>query len=525
MLLPVRLLGSLLATVLTLALAPLGAAPAQAADRATITGVALDPSGKPLPNVHWDIRALEGGFWTSPLQFGPRVTDAKGRFTFSMPLGGKYRICFADTYYGQVDSPTHFWQPEVRHRDTCWPNATSVETAQTWTPTAQDSAKTFTVKLPKQGLGMAPVDPFIVGTYEVGQPLTIVGQEGWRPTNATFSYQWVAQTNNAPAAPIAGATKATFTPTAAQNGKWVFAHVTASRPGYKPATLTTPVSKAGGTHVKVTSPLKIAGTAKPGSTLTASFGRPGNTYSEISWFVDGVPQPEATAYDASTARFKVTAAHTGARVEARMKIYRTNDQGYIDGSDAFGRVQVQVPGSRPAQALPQASAPSGESAVGRVLKAPTDVTADPDATVKHQWLRGKKAIKGATKPRYKLKKADLGKKIKVRVTVTRPGWWGKYVTTSKPQVAKRALKKGRVTLVGKAKVGKKLTVRTPGWGPKPVTVRIQWLRNGSTVKGARKAAYKVVKADRGAVLKARVTVKKAKYATVTKTSQGRKVTR
>lgn len=521
-----RLLGTLLATALSLLLLPLGSTPAHATTRASFTGVALDPAGKPLPNVLWDIRVLEDGRWTSPLQFGPRVTDARGRFTFTMPLGGQYRVCFEDSYYGFADTTSRYWQPEVRHRDTCWPNASSVETARTWAPTASDATKTFTVTMPKQGLGMAPVAPFIVGTYELGEPLTIVGQEGWRPTNATFTYQWMTQADGAAATPIPGAAGATFTPTSAQDGKWLYAQVTASRPGYKPATMTTPVTRAGGSnHVKLTSPLKVTGNATPGSTLTASFGRPANTYSEISWFVDGVPQPDSTAYDASTGSFKLTAAHSGARIDARVKIYRTGEDGYVDGSDAYHRVQVQVSGSRPAQTLPAAPAPSGEPAVGRVLTAPTDVTADPAAQVRYQWVRGAKAVKGATQPRYKLTRSDLGKKVKVRVTVTRPGWWSTYVTTSKATVAKRALKKGKVAIAGKARVGSKLTARTPGWGPRPVTVRHQWLRNGTPVKGATRSAYQVVRADRGTVLKVRVTVRKAGHAPVTRTSKGRKVAR
>ncbi|MBE7325685.1 hypothetical protein IEQ44_13615 [Nocardioides sp. Y6] len=519
-----RPLRTLLVTALTLVVVPSGLAPAHATDEATITGVARDPDGTPLPNVTWTIHAYEDGEWTSPLQFGPRLTDGQGRFEWEMPLGGQYRVCFHDTYYGNATTPGSYWQPEVRHRDTCWPNATSVESAQTWTPTARDSSKTFAVTMPVQGLGMAPVDPFIVGTYEIGEPLTIVGQEGWRPTNATFSYQWWSSTDG-PAAPIPGATGATYVPTPADEGKWVYAQVTASRPGYKPAALVTPLSRAGGVHVRPTSPLAITGDAVAGGTLTASFGRPGNTYSEIDWFVDGVPQPEHKTYDSDRATFPVAGAHAGARVEARMRIYRRDAEGhYVDGSDASQRAQVQVAGERRAQPLPPAPAPAGEPAIGRTLAAPS-VTADPAATVQHQWIRGGKAVKGATSPRYKLTKADLGKKVKVEVTVTRPGWWGTYVTTSEGTVAKRALKKGNVKVVGKARVGQKLKARTPGWGPKPVKIRFQWLRNGKAIKGAKKKAYKIKKADRGKKLKVRVTVKKPMFATVTKTSKGRKVRR
>lgn len=519
-----RPLRTLLVTALALALVPWGLSPAHAAEgNATIVGVARDTNGKPLPNINWSIQAYEDGEWSDPLRFGPRLTDAKGRFDWDMPVGGKYRVCFFDTYYDEVSAPGSYWQPEVRHRDTCWPNATSVESAKTWTPTTPGSSKTFTVTMPTQGLGMAPVQPFIDGTYELGQPLTIVGQEGWRPTNATFTYQWWAG-DDGPASPIPGATGATFVPTADHAGQWIYAKVTASLPGYKPASMWTYLSQAGGNHVKPTSPLSITGKAEPGHTLTASFGKPANTYSEINWFVDGLPQPDHTSYDSASSTFPVTTVHAGARVEARMRVYLHNEVGYIDGSDAFQRAQVQVAGQRPVKALPPAPAPAGEPAVGRVLKAPS-VTADPDATVQHQWMRGTKAIKGATKPSYKVKKADLNKLVKVRVTVTRPGWWDTYVTTSKATVAKRALKKGKVKVVGQARVGKKLRARTPGWGPKPVKVRFQWLRNGQPVKGAKKATYKVKKADRGKTVKVRVTVKKPKFATVTRTSKGRRVKR
>lgn len=523
-----RSLGSLfrpfVVAAFALVLLPLAATPAQAAT-GTITGTAVDSDGKPLENVYWELYTLEDGEWTT-LQFGPKLTDSAGRFSRQVEVGGKYRVCFADSYYGESDAATYFWQPEVRHQDRCWPNASSWQTAQTWTSTAAAPSKSVKVTLPDQGLGMAPVDPFILGSYQVGDPLEIVGQEGWRPTNATFTYQWMAQGGSSPAAAIPGATSATFVPTAAQSGKWVYAFVTASLPGYKPARLGTPVSKVGTAHVELTSPLKVTGSAAPGSTLTASFGKPADTYSETTWYVDGVPQPQYKTYNEATSTFPVTSAHSGARIDARLKIYRTDGAGnYVDGSDTYERVLVQVSGSRPAQALPAAAAPVGKPTVGRVLSAPARVTADPKATLTYQWLRGAAAIKGATARRYQVRSVDLNKALKVRVTVSRPGWPNTYVSTSKATVAKRALTVGRVTVVGTAKVGSRLTAQTPGWRPGSVTFRYRWLRNGDPVRGATKARYKVTKADRGKVIKVRVTATKRTYLSVTKTSSGRKVAR
>ncbi len=522
-----RLLGPLLRpfliAVLALALVPVAALPAQAAT-GTITGIAVDSSGKPLQNVYWELYTLEGGEWTT-LQFGPKLTDSAGRFSRQIQVGGKYRVCFSDSYYGESDSAEFYWQPEVRHHDRCWSNASSWQTAQTWTSTAAAPSKTVSVTLPTQGLGMAPVDPFILGSYQVGAPLTIVGQEGWRPTNAQFSYQWMTQSGSTPAAAIPGATAATFSPTAAQSGKWVYASVTASLPGYKPAKLFTPVTQVGTAHVQPTSPLKITGTATPGATLTASFGKPANTYSEITWYVDGVPQPRYKAYNAATSTFPLSTAHSGARVDARLSIYRTDSGGnYVDGSDTYQRDVVQVSGSRPANALPAAAAPAGTAAVGRILSAPARVTADPKATLNYQWLRGTTTIGGATASRYKVRTVDVNKTLRVRVTVSRPGWPSKYVSTSaSTAAAKRALKVGRVKVTGTAKVGKRLAAKTTGWRPISVKFRYRWLRNGHPMSGATKAHYKVRKADRGKVIRVRVTATKATYLTVTKTSAGRKV--
>lgn len=525
---PVRLLKTALVTVIALAAAPLAAAPAHAANP-SFTGVALDSAGKPLPNVHWDIQQLKDGAWSSPLQFGPRITDAQGRFTYSgagLPLNGQYRVCFADTYYDRANTASGYWQPEVRHRDTCWPNATTVEGAQTWTPTASAPAKTFTVKMPRQGLGMAPGEPFVTGTYEIGKPLTIVGQEGWRPTNATFTYRWMQQSDGAAAAPVPGATSATFTPTSAQNGKWLWAEVTASRAGYKPATLTTPVTKAGGTHVQITSPLTISGTAAPGNTLTASYGKPANTYGAIQWFVDGIPTPDGPSWDTNSWPLTVSSAHAGARIEARLSIYRTDAQGnYVDGSNSYHRAQVSVAGQRPAQPLPPAPAPTGTSTVGKVLTAPTGVTADSAARLSYQWFSASRAIPGATARTYTLRSSDAGKAVTVRVSLTRPGWWGNYVTTSRATVATGKLTSGKIVIKGTPRVGKKLTAKATKWGPKPVKVSYRWLRNGKPISKATKSTYRLTKKDRGKSIKVKISVKKTHYATAKKTSKGVKVKR
>ena len=77
----------------------------------------------------------------------------------------------------------------------------------------------------------------------------------------------------------------------------------------------------------------------------------------------------------------------------------------------------------------------GKVKVGKRLTAKLAIPAG--ATVRYQWLAGKKVIKGATKATLKLKKGLLGKKIKVRVTVSLDGYQTTTVVGVKAKKVKR----------------------------------------------------------------------------------------
>ncbi|MCR1784097.1 hypothetical protein KVF89_16270 [Nocardioides carbamazepini] len=536
---PLRLLVPLLsAALLALAMVPLSAGPASA--RPTVVGVAVDDQGKPLEGVYWDIYSLQGGRWTG-LQFGPKLTDANGRFSFTggdvgLNIGTKYRICFSDTFYGFGDGGE--WTPDVRHRDTCWRSdatvSTSVETASDWTAT--DGPTTFTLTLPTVGLGMAPVEPFVVGAYEVGKPLTAVGLEGWRPTTANRTYQWYRWATNTTLEKIAGATASTYTPTSADAGKRVMVDVTGTLAGYKTAVLRSEGNIVGSAHAQLSSALKLTGTAAPGQTLTASFGPPaGSYYSEISWYVDGVPQVGFTRSSTTSATFPVTAAMAGANVEARVMVYLNDGGGnFIDGSRMDGRAVRQVQGVRPPQPLPLKAQPtvattpvSGATAVGATLTAPSGLTADPAATTTYQWLRGGAPVPGATTSSYQLQPADVGSRISVAATVARPGWWSGFLRTSATsEVVQGVLPAGQVKVKGGAKVGAKLKAKVTGWDG--VTLSYRWFRNGEAIKPAKaaaKASYKPTAKDRGKRITVVVTATKASYLPATVTSKAKRVKR
>lgn len=62
-------------------------------------------------------------------------------------------------------------------------------------------------------------------------------------------------------------------------------------------------------------------------------------------------------------------------------------------------------------------------------------------TLSYQWLRGGKAIKGATKASYKLTAKDRGGRLSVRVTASKPGYQSAKLVTKASAKVKAAKKK------------------------------------------------------------------------------------
>ncbi|MFS3129262.1 hypothetical protein ACLM5J_12750 [Nocardioides sp. Bht2] len=81
---------------------------------------------------------------------------------------------------------------------------------------------------------------------------------------------------------------------------------------------------------------------------------------------------------------------------------------------------VSPPGAKPIKNTKK-PAITGKAKVGKVLKT-TKGTWNTTVTVKYQWLRNGKTIKGATKAKSKATKKDAKKKITVKVTATKSGW-------------------------------------------------------------------------------------------------------
>ncbi len=79
---------------------------------------------------------------------------------------------------------------------------------------------------------------------------------------------------------------------------------------------------------------------------------------------------------------------------------------------------------------------SGKAKVGKKLKT-NKGSWNTTVAVKYQWLRNGKAIKGATKAKYKVTKKDKGKKLKVKVTASKSGWKSASATSKAVKIKKK----------------------------------------------------------------------------------------
>jgi Zn-dependent metalloprotease len=80
---------------------------------------------------------------------------------------------------------------------------------------------------------------------------------------------------------------------------------------------------------------------------------------------------------------------------------------------------------------------SGKAVVGKKLKANTGSWNPADVSFAYQWLRNGNPIAGATGSKYKLKNADKGKRIAVRVTGSKPGFTAASATSPPTKKVKK----------------------------------------------------------------------------------------
>ena len=373
----------------------------------------------------------------------------------------------------------------------------------------------------QQGASNTPAtgEPTISGTAQVGEVLTagttgIADADGL--SGATFAYQWLADDVD-----ISGATDATYTLVAGDEGQTIKVRVTVTDDAENETTLTSAATEAVAAAPQPDSPATglptISGTPQVGEVLTAGTtgiadadGLSGATFA-YQWLADDVDISGAT-----DATYTLVADDEGRTIKVRVTVT----------DDAENETTLTSAATEAVAAAPQPDSPatgeptiSGTPQVGEVLTAGTTGIADADglsgATFAYQWLADDVDISGATDATYTLVADDEGRTIKVRVTVTDDAENETTLTSAATEAVAAAPQPdspatGEPTISGTPQVGEVLTAGTTGIadadGLSGATFAYQWLADDVDISGATDATYTLVADDEGRTIKVRVTV-------------------
>lgn len=147
----------------------------------------------------------------------------------------------------------------------------------------------------------------------------------------------------------------------------------------------------------------------------------------------------------------------------------------------------------------------GKQRFGHTLSA----QADSEEELSYQWWRDELAIPGATAANYRVRKADLQRRLWVEVS-TDSGRTGVSARTSKIRRAQfRRVSKPR--LRGVKRFGRTLTLTAGKFVPAPKVVRYQWWRDGQRIPRARSRHYQLRPKDVGKRISVTMVLRRPHY--------------
>ena len=380
--------------------------------------------------------------------------------------------------------------------------------------------------------------PTITGTAEVGQTLTavttaIIDANGL--TTPGYRYQWIRVDGSD--ANISGANSSTYTLRDADLDKTIKVQVTFTDDDGYSETLTSDATAAVSAvaNTLATGAPTITGTAEVGQTLTAvtigiidanGLTTPGYTYQWIR--ANG---SDANISDANSSNYTLLGADLGKTIKVQVTF--TDDDGYSETLTSDATAAVSAVANTLATGAPTIT---GTAEVGQTLTAVTTGIIDANGLTTpgytYQWIRANGSdanISDANSSNYTLLGADLGKTIKVQVTITDDDGYSETLTsdaTAAVSAVANTLATGAPTITGTAEVGQTLTAVTTGImdanGLTTPNYTYQWIRaNGSdaNISRANSSTYTLLDADLGKTIKVRVTFTDAASNSETLTSE------
>lgn len=140
-------------------------------------------------------------------------------------------------------------------------------------------------------------------------------------------------------------------------------------------------------------------------------------------------------------------------------------------------------------------------------------------TYVYRWRADGQNISGAVGKAFTPTSAQLGKKLSVSVTASRPGYPTVQAYSVSKTVAPGTLKATTLpTISGTARVDSTLTASAGTWSPTGATYAYQWMLDGTPVTGATGKTFTPGPADVGRHVTVAVTAAKTGYASVKATS-------
>ncbi len=305
-------------------------------------------------------------------------------------------------------------------------------TTASYTPVPADVDKTVTVQVTGSRPGYdsvsrtsAPTAPVALGTFVSsptptikGTPVfggTVTAEAGTWDDGTELAYQWFSGGEAVP-----GATESGYSPTSGDVGSTLTVRVTGTKPGYATTARTSAGSDAvAAAGMTLTPTPTIEGTPRFGEVLSADAG----TWDDgvdlaHQWLVDGEPVADATgtAFSprASDVGRVVTVAVTGSRT-GYASVTRTSD---ATAPVAAARLEA-----------PRRPSIKGQARVGRTLVARAGRW-DDEVTLTYRWLADGKVLSQESGKRLEIGAALRGKRIKVKVTGSRPGYADASVTST-----------------------------------------------------------------------------------------------
>ena len=395
---------------------------------------------------------------------------------------------------------------------------------ETLTSTATDAvAAAATLNSPATGV------PTISGTAQVGETLTantsgIADADGL--SNVQHEYQWLADDSD-----ISGATNATYTLIAEDEGKAIKVEVSFADDAGNLETLTSGATDAVAAAEPSEPPAKptgLSGTATHDS-VALTWDDPQDD--SITGYVilrrvrenDQGGEFSELAADTGSAATGYTDDTVAAGITYTYRIKAINGAGTSERSrwlhvDTPEAPAPDTPSERDNSPATGAPTISGTARVGETLSALTSGIADEDgledATFTYQWLADDSEIAGAAGSTYTLADSDEGKAVRVRVSLTDDAGNEEILTSAATDAVAAAPTPnipatGAPTISGTAQVGETLTADTSGIadadGLSNVQYEYQWLADDTGSAGAAGSTYTVAAADEGKAIKVEVS--------------------